>query len=227
MVFQPIVELADDSVYAQEALVRCSWPEYEQPPVLFDDAAHWNCSGQLGRMIREIAVPMCPGQRLFVNVHPTELDESFLVHPDDPIFAHDHEVYVELTEAVPVADVDRCSAVLKELRARAGIKVAIDDFGAGYSNLRILADLQPDIVKLDRGMIQGISTNLRQQQLATWIVRLCHDLGARVVAEGVETRDDLMAVRDTGLSYAQGFFLGRPEALRSSSGVNRVPLRAR
>jgi EAL domain-containing protein (putative c-di-GMP-specific phosphodiesterase class I) len=226
VVFQPIVELVDDSIYAQEALVRCSWPEYAEPPALFNDAAESNCTGQLGRMIREIAVPLCPGQRLFVNVHPGELDEGFLIHPDDPIFFHDHEVYVELTEAVPVADMDRCSVVLKELRRRAGIKLAIDDFGAGFSNLHILADLEPDVVKLDRGLIHGISANRRQQVLATWLVRLCHDLGARVVAEGIETRDDLMAVRDTGMSYAQGFFLGRPEALRSASGVSRVPFRA-
>jgi EAL domain-containing protein (putative c-di-GMP-specific phosphodiesterase class I) len=226
VVFQPIVALSDDSVFAQEALVRCTRPEWRYPPALFDEAAAWNCTGELGRMIREIAVPQVRGQRLFVNVHPGELDQSFLMHPDDPIFAHDNEIFLELTESLPLTDLARSSAALRELRERTGVQVAIDDLGSGYSNLRAITELEPAFVKLDRGLIHGISRNVRQQKMAGWLVRMCADLGARVVAEGVETEEDLAAVRDAGIDFAQGFLLGRPSAARTVSGVCPV-VRAR
>ena len=230
VVFQPIIDLADDSVFAHEALVRCSIPEYAHPTTLFDRAEAGNCTARLGRMIREKAMPLSAGERIFVNVHPSEVLESLLARADDPIFSHDAEVVLELTEALPIDDIKGCAAVLRQIREHAHIRLAIDDFGCGYSNLRVIADLEPEVVKLDRGLVHGMSKSHRQQLLARWLVQLCDQLGAVVVAEGIEEPDDLLAVRDAGIAYAQGFLLGRPAPRFSPSSVPvsmTLPTRAR
>ncbi len=96
-VFQPIVNLATGQIFAQEALVRCALPQFASPLVLFEHAVASRATGRLGRMIREIAVPLCSGVPIFVNLHPSELEEGWLVRPDDPVFSHDHDIYLELT----------------------------------------------------------------------------------------------------------------------------------
>ncbi len=210
VVFQPIVNMTNGRAFAYEALVRCRLPELRVPTVLFERAVLLGCVGRLGRMIREIAMPLMSGEALFVNVHPLELQEGWLVRPDDPIYLHDHDVYVEVTESVPLTHYDLCLNVLKEMRARSGVHLVVDDLGAGYSNLKRIADLEPRVVKLDRGLIIGIERNRRQQQLVKSVVRLCTELGARVVAEGIETTDEFKAVTDTGAHFGQGYLFAKP-----------------
>ena len=210
VVFQPIVSLKRRELYAYEALVRCSVPEYRNPLVLFDKAVDTGCTGRLGRMIREICVPFGSGMPLFVNIHPNELSEGWLIRPDDPVFSHDHDVFLEVTESVPLSHSDLCTGVLKEVCTRGGIYLAVDDLGSGYSNLKHIADLEPAVVKLDRALIAGIDKNPRQHELVSAVVDLCIRLGAKVVAEGVETAAEYRAVVDTGAPYGQGYLFARP-----------------
>lgn len=210
VVFQPIVILETGRVYAYEALVRCRLPQYQNPLVLFEHAVSNGCAGRLGRMIREIAVPLCTGKPLFLNVHPQELTESWIVRPDDPIFVHDHDLYLEITESVPITHFELCNSVLEEVRTRGGVQLVVDDLGAGYSNLKRIVDLSPKVVKLDRELIAGLHTSVRQQQLVRRLVKLCDELSADVVAEGVETQDEYSALLDTGARFAQGYWFARP-----------------
>lgn len=210
VVFQPIVHMHDGSVFAQEALVRCRLPEFQPPPRLFDYAVASGCTGRLGRIIRELALVGCGRAPVFVNVHPAELQEAWLVRPDDPIFSHDFDVYVEITESVPMLHFDLCMSVLREIRGRGGVHLVVDDLGAGYSNLKHILDLEPSVVKLDRNLIIGIERSIRQQKLIGNIVKMCEDLSARVVAEGIETPDEYAALVDTGVHYAQGYLFARP-----------------
>lgn len=210
VVFQPIVDLSDGSLFAYEALVRCKVPRFAYPPALFEHAVQSGCTGRLGRMIREIAVPLCEGLPVFLNVHPRELEEGWLVRPDDPVFQHDHDVFLEITEAVPMTHFDLCWNVLKELRSRGGVHLVVDDLGAGYSNLKCIADLEPKVVKLDRGLIAGLDRNTRQQRLVGSVVQLCKDLGALVVAEGIETDGEFAALCDSGAHLGQGYLFARP-----------------
>lgn len=210
VVFQPIVDLETRKSFAYEALVRCAVPQYASPPVLFERAALLGCAGRLGRMVREIAVPLAAGNPLFINIDPQELNEGWLVRPDDPLYLHDSEIYLEITESVPLTHFDLVMSVLREVKSRGDVKLVVDDLGAGYSNLKSIADLAPNIVKLDRGLICGIDRSLRQRQLVTSVVRLCRELDAKVVAEGVETVSELSALRDTGADFAQGFLFARP-----------------
>jgi len=210
VVFQPIVRIDPFRIFAYEALVRCRVPEFKNPTVLFERAVADGCTGMLGRAIREVAMPLCGPKPIFVNVHPAELQEPWLLRPDDPMFLHDNDVYVEITEAVPFAHFELCHDVLRELRSRARMHLVVDDLGAGYSNLKSIADLEPKVVKIDRGVIVGIKHGSRQQKLVRGIVRLCEDLGAEVVAEGIETADEFRALRDAGIRLAQGYLFARP-----------------
>lgn len=210
VVFQPIVRMDSGQIFAHEALVRCRVAELASPPRLFEYAMSGGFVGRLGRMIRELAMPLSQGTPIFVNVHPQELQESWLVRPDDPLFSHDHDVFLEITESVPLTHFQLCLNVLRELRSRGGVHLVVDDLGAGYSNLKTIADLEPLIVKLDRGLVAAIDKSKRQQQLVTSVVRLCVDLGAQVVAEGIETVEEFKALLDTGAHLGQGYLFARP-----------------
>ncbi|HMJ53405.1 MAG TPA: EAL domain-containing protein [Polyangiaceae bacterium] len=209
-VFQPIIDIHTGVAFATEALVRCRIPEFQDPLALFRHAVAAKCCGRLGRMIRDIAIPLCSGAPIFVNIHPNELSERWLVRPDDPIFGHDEQVFLEITESVPFTHFQLCLDVLKEVRSRGGVHLVVDDLGAGYSNLGRIADLEPKFVKLDRDLVTQLDRYPRRRQLVTSIVRLCVELGASVVAEGIETRDEYSAICDTGAQYGQGYLFARP-----------------
>jgi EAL domain-containing protein (putative c-di-GMP-specific phosphodiesterase class I) len=208
-VFQPIVHLDTGELFAYETLVRCGVPGFA-PIKLFERAAAEHSTGRLGRMIREIAVPLCGGTPVFFNLHPNELEDRWLVRPDDPIFSHDHDIYLEITESVPMTHFDLCMRVLREVCGRTGAHLVIDDLGAGYSNLKLIADLEPKIVKLDRALVQDLDRKPRQRKLVAIVVHLCNELGADVVAEGIETYDEFCAVCDCGAQYGQGYLFARP-----------------
>jgi len=212
VVFQPIVDVANGRLLAHEALVRCTRPEYASPPTLFEHAVKEGATGRLGRLIRDVAFSTCGDVPLFVNVHPEELASRWLVRTDDPLCFHTKAVFVEVTESAAFTHFDLCMGALKELCARTGAKLVIDDFGAGYSNLDRLVLLDPAVVKLDLALTRGVDANPRRQAVVRHITNLCRDLGARVVSEGVETLDELSCIRDLGVDYAQGYLLARPAA---------------
>ena len=208
VVFQPIVDLVEGDIFAYEALVRPTH-HFSDPPSLFEAAVAGRCCGELGRLIRNMSVQTCASQRLFLNIHPNELNEGWLVRPDDAIFQHTGNVYLEITESVPLSHFRLCRSILGEVRGK-GINLVVDDLGAGYSNLKYIADLAPEVVKLDRELIAGLTRNSRLERLVGSIVRMCADMGAQVVAEGIETEQELDAVIGTGAHFAQGYFLARP-----------------
>lgn len=210
VVFQPIVDLATTEIFAQEVLVRCGIEELRSPLVLFDHAMAQEACGRLGRMIRERALEVAPKVPMFTNIHPKELSSRWLVRPDDPISFHEAPVYLEITETAAFEHFELCQYVLREVCQRTGAKLVIDDFGAGYSSLSRIVELEPAVVKLDRSLIVRLHERPRSQILVRNVVRLCEELDATVVAEGVEELDELRAVIDAGVHYGQGFLLARP-----------------
>lgn len=210
VVFQPILELESRSIFAYEALTRCKWPEYANPAALFEQASTEDGCGRLGRIIRDVTFERAAGFPLFVNVHPDELSARWLVRPDDPLYVHDHHVFVEITESAAFTHYDLCRSVLREMSARGGVFLAVDDLGAGHSNLKRVLDLEPHVVKLDRALVTGLDTNKRQQILVRYVVELCRELGATVVAEGIETVEEFKAVVDVGVQFGQGFLFAKP-----------------
>ena len=212
VVFQPIVDVRTGATFAQEALVRCKRPEYAAPPVLFEHAVQESACGRLGRLIREVAFGTCGDAALFVNLHPEELSSRWLVRPDDPLCFHSAPVFLEITETAAFTHFDLCRSVLNELCRRTGALLVVDDFGAGHSNLQRVVDLEPAIVKLDLALVRDLQKHARKRAVVRHLVNLCNELGAQVVAEGIEALDELKCARDLGVDYAQGYLLARPAA---------------
>ncbi len=217
--YQPIFEVESGEQFALEALLR-PLEGFANPLEMIDAAVADARIGELGRRVRALAIRGCTDTPLFLNAHPHELDEPLLLDASEPMFAHRHDVFLEITEGTPLRHRRVSRDVVREL-SRRGVSVVVDDFGAGYSNLRYLADLEPKVVKLDREMLLDIEYSWRVMTMIRGIVRMAEDLGARVVAEGVETGVQLERVREAGVHYVQGYFLARP------SGVSIVPHRDR
>jgi EAL domain-containing protein (putative c-di-GMP-specific phosphodiesterase class I) len=209
IVYQPVVDLRTRKVFAYEALARPQVQDFPNPPALFAAAVEHACTGELGRVLRDLAIAGCSDYPLFLNIHPAELNERWIVQPNDPIYVHDRDIYLEITEGVPLSHFHLCRTILHEVRGR-GIYLVVDDLGAGYSNLKYIADLHPKVVKLDRDLIAGLTRDSRLFKLVSGIVVLCKQLDAMVVAEGIETPEELEAVIASGAQYGQGYLLARP-----------------
>ena len=209
VLFQPVVELCSGELLAYEAVTRPGSDAFESVESMIGAAVAAGRMGEFGRLIRRAAIDGCPDHPLFINVDPNELDHGWLVQPDDPLFFHDHPVHLEITESAPLDYFEQCRSVLTEVRDK-GISLIIDALGAGYSNLRHIADLEPEFVKIDRAMIDGLKRDSARFRLLRSIATLCSEMGAEVVAEGIETTEQLEAIREAGVRYGQGFLLGRP-----------------
>ncbi|MEM9195679.1 MAG: EAL domain-containing protein [Myxococcota bacterium] len=210
VLYQPLVHLWSTEIFAYEALVRSTAPGFTQPRALFAEAADASCAGALGRLARRLAFQGAPGAPLFVNVHPSELEEPWLIDSSDPIYHHSHSTYLELSESVPLSHSKVCRGVLEEIRRR-GVRLSIDDLGAGHSNLLYIAELEPAYVKLDGSLVRRAASDERARSLIRNVLRLCDELDAEVVAEGIEDRDTLRALVDIGVPFGQGYYLADPE----------------
>ncbi len=206
---QPVLELKTGRIYGYEALARCRVEQIASPLHLFAAAQEQHAITKLGRELRRQSVEAAKGATLFLNVHPWELDDQDIVAADDPIAKHTGKLVIEIPEGSPLLRYRFSDTNLKTLRSQ-GHAMALDDFGAGYSNFAYIAQLQPEIVKLDRELVAGATVGSRQQTLLRSLNELCRAQGAIVVAEGIETQDELDAVMASGIQLAQGYYLGRP-----------------
>ena len=131
-------------------------------------------------------------------------------------------IVVELTERSPVADYARLTAALAPLRS-AGVRLAIDDVGAGFSSMRHILRLSPELIKLDRSLVAGIDDNPGQKALFAAMLSFASHIGAGLVAEGIETSSELATLAELGVDTGQGYLLGRPSVLTAdwSRGQDR------
>ena len=222
LVYQPIFHARGGTVYAYEALARTSEARLPHPGVLFDVAERLDRIHELGRAIRGIAAEFIEKSGIpfaFVNVHPHELSDDALLLPEAPLSRHANEVVLEITERHSIEGVPELPRRIKALRAL-GYRLAIDDLGAGYAALATFATLEPDVVKLDISLIRGCDHQPVKQQLIRSMTGLCKELGAMVVAEGIETPAERDTAVDLGCDLLQGFLLGRPA---EGSDVPRRP----
>lgn len=214
MVFQPIVELATNQTIAVEALARFDITPYRTPDVWFTEAHQSDLGVELELLAIRLAIaqlPMLPEHvALTVNAGPQtavcpELRNLVLAAPRGRLI-------LELTEHSAIEDYPGLIAALRRLR-RAGTRVAIDDTGSGYSSLGHILKLAPDFIKLDRDLVSGVDVDPVRRALAASLVSFAAETGAQIIAEGVETRDELEVLRRLGVRNAQGYFLGRPAPL--------------
>jgi diguanylate cyclase (GGDEF)-like protein len=208
-VFQPLVALATGQVSGYEALAR-----FKQPPKRFPD--EWfNLAARVGlgaaleahAIKKALETPGRPnGAYLSLNLSPSTLraPEVQDVLPRDLT-----GLVIEVTEHELAADDVTLAADLAELRAR-GARVAVDDAGAGYAGLQQLMRVAPDLIKLDRSLVQNIDEDPAKQALVESFVRFGRRTGAQVVAEGIETEEELRVLADLDVTYGQGYFLAKP-----------------
>jgi EAL domain-containing protein (putative c-di-GMP-specific phosphodiesterase class I) len=212
LVYQPILLARDGTGYGYEALARTSEPRLPHPGVLFDVAERLDRVHELGRAIRGHAAEFIGKSGIpiaFVNVHPLELSDDALLRPDAPLSRHAHSVVLEITERQSIEGVPGLPGRIKALRTL-GYRLAIDDLGAGYAGLGTFAILEPDVVKLDMSLVRGCDHEPVKQQLIRSMTSLCKELGALVVAEGIETPAERDTVVELGCDLLQGYLLGRP-----------------
>jgi EAL domain-containing protein (putative c-di-GMP-specific phosphodiesterase class I)/CheY-like chemotaxis protein len=213
---QPIVDLETGAIDGVEALARFSPPPPEWGPlewfqeaeavglrVELEQAALERCLDELNRLPDRwfLAVNLSP------DTITTEATARTLRHEQSS------RIIVEITEHAPVTDYDEVFEALADFRSRGG-RLAIDDAGAGFASLRHVVALLPDVIKLDISLTRGIDKDRNRRALASAMISFATEIGATVVAEGIETPEVLEALRALGVRYGQGFHLGRPRRLR-------------
>jgi diguanylate cyclase (GGDEF)-like protein len=218
-VYQPIVHLPTGRIIGFEGLIR---PDpatgFADPGSLFAAAEVTGRSVELDLVCMEAVVAgaaAIPDPALAsINVSPRTLEApefsaSRLLALLDAARIDPSRVVLELTEHDAIDDIGRVRTVLEGCRA-AGIRIAADDVGAGNAGLRLLSQFRFDVVKIDLSLVQAGAGNLPVREVLDSIVKLAETWGALVVAEGVETTDQLATVRGLGIEAGQGYLLGRP-----------------
>lgn len=208
---QPVVELATGEIWGVEALSRFPGHPQPGPAAWFASAAADGRGVALEELALRTALDLVPrlpaGMCLTVNLSARALMEPSVQELLSP--AAGPCLVVELTEHEQVTSYPHLLEVLAALRA-AGLQLAIDDFGAGHSSLQHVLELEPDVVKLDLALVQGIGRDPRREALIEAVRGFCASTGTELVAEGVEDADDLAALVRMGVGLAQGWFLARP-----------------
>ncbi len=213
--FQPIISASTRTIHAYEALVRGPAGEGAGSVLAGLDADRVNVLDRVGR---PLAIAQAARLGLPCLLHLNCQPHSLADQPQDmaPTLAaaRAHGIALErlvfeATEDQAIRDHDAFAKTVNGYRAL-GIKIAIDDFGAGYSGLNLLAHFQPDIVKLDLDLVRGIASHGPRQAIVQAIVNACFDLGIEVIAEGIEGIEEYRWLTGVGVELFQGYLFGRP-----------------
>ncbi len=216
--FQPYVDAVLRTVVGHEALVRGAHGEsadavWQRVPEAERLAFDLRCRATALREAKRLGLDQT-GQMLNLNV----LANAIGVHGEHLLETLDVAVQlgfpcaslvIEITEVEYLENPAGLREVLRDLRG-IGFRTAIDDLGAGWSNMLMLAEMQPDLVKIDRTLIEGIDANPRQRVIVRSIKRACDDLGCSIVAEGIEAEAESQTLIDLGIHLQQGFLFSRP-----------------
>jgi EAL domain-containing protein (putative c-di-GMP-specific phosphodiesterase class I) len=218
LLFQPIIDTATGRMTGAEALARS--PLARDAESLFARARGARLAERLSRLIQRKALRSAgtwegslKGLALSINLLPADISrpgyEHWLLDEIAAAAIDPARIVLEITEGALLSDQVGVAARLAALRA-SGLRIAVDDLGSGYSSLSYLTSLPLDAVKIDRGMVAGIATDDRSRIVVKAVVGLARELGLRIVAEGVETAEQLALLADWGCDGFQGFFASPP-----------------
>ncbi len=214
IVYQPIVDLASMRTVSFEALTRFRKEPYRSPDHWFADAAAVGLGLEMELAAIRAAIAAFPrlpkDASLSVNASPGVVTSGLLEASLDA--RHLDRTIVEITEHAQVDDYAALRTALDPL-IRKGVKIAVDDAGAGFSGLRHIVQIAPDIIKMDMSLTRGIDEDRARRALASAMVYYGRETGAAVVAEGIETEGELLTLKLLGIHRGQGYLLGRPGAL--------------
>jgi EAL domain-containing protein (putative c-di-GMP-specific phosphodiesterase class I)/GGDEF domain-containing protein len=220
-VFQPIIDFRSHAYIGFEGLIRgpASTPLH-LPIQLFAAAERHGLRRKLERACREtvfrsFAQLQLPG-KLFINASPDCLDDELFLNGGTLDLLHQigispNRVVIELTENQRVTDYPDIHRALSHFRSM-GYQIAIDDLGEGFANLRMWSEIQPDFVKIDKHFINGIAEDNLKHHFVKAMQNLAESCSAKIVAEGIESEADCLAVRDLGIAFGQGYLIAMPIA---------------
>jgi EAL domain-containing protein (putative c-di-GMP-specific phosphodiesterase class I) len=217
VLFEPIVSLRGSEVIGYEALARGrAASELRNPAQMFEQAKQTGLTYELDCLCRHAALErihcLPPGKKLFLNCLPTSIGdpslrdeglvktlENYQLRPDDLV--------LEISEQESIENF----AIFREMRdswRELGIRIAVDDAGAGYASLEAIMEITPDFLKADMRLVRGIDTDPPRQEVLRALNAVARRIGAQVIAEGVETEDELRVLRQLGIPYGQGYHFG-------------------
>jgi len=223
ILFEPIANLATRDVLGYEALARGpSGTDLRTPGRFFQRAEESGLLFEADSLCRRRALAAArglpPGKKLFLNCLPAAIrDPAFygaaLQASLEQMRLRPTEVVFEISERESIGNF----AIFREARdhfASLGLGIAMDDMGAGYSSLEAVMELSPDFIKVDQSLVRSIDTDPPRQELLRSLNAVAGKLGARIIAEGIETREELDTLRELGVPLGQGYLLGRAAPLR-------------
>lgn len=218
MAFQPIVDVKAGTVVAYEALARGS---HGEPATSVLDRTLHNNRYSIDQRCREKAIAVSAS----LGILATEADLSINFYPNavyqpkqcllrtfnaaQSVSFPLNRVIFEITEVEEVRDHEHLRNIMTEYRSH-GLRVAIDDFGAGHSGLTLLSEFQPDIIKLDRALVSNLDQKPASRVIVRSITQVCRDLNIKIIAEGIEREEEMQTLCDLGIFTMQGYWFARP-----------------
>jgi len=218
--FQPIVDMKDNTIYGYETLARGVREDGSlvYPDELFSKSKRNDLNFKLDRLCRESSLKTAATkkvhQKVFINFIPTSIyDPEFCLSSTvkwaNQLEFDPSQIVFEVVETELVKDQKHLKKILEYYR-KEGFKIALDDVGEGYSSLNMLIELQPDIIKIDRNIIDGIDTNELKQSVYKALFNLAREHNITVLAEGVETKYELDMIQSIGVDLVQGYYFAKP-----------------
>ena len=220
--FQPIIDMNTNKIFAYEALTRGVLPNGElmYPDILFAKSARNDMNFTLDRMCRETALKTTAVKKIdakvFINFIPTSIYDPEFCLASTVKWAKQLEfdpknIVFEVVETQDVKDKEHLKTILNFYRNK-GFLIALDDVGEGYSSLNMIIDIKPDIIKVDRNIIENIDKDTMKQSIYKALRTICLDNNIKILAEGVETPYELEKIKEIGVDYAQGYYFAKPSA---------------
>ena len=229
-VFQPVFDLQTGEMIGMEALSRGPrGSEFESGETLFSLAERTELLVPLERVCRQRSLEAAANapldRQIFINLSPAAAsDPAFL----GPLFLEQvaacglapHRIVLEITERTYAVYEGLFREVLSRFRQQ-NFRIAVDDVGTGYSNLTSLAEIEPDYLKFDNVFVRGIDRRRTKQDLLEALMSFARKMKTKVIAEGIETREELKVLQSLGVPYGQGFLLARPMPIADIENVQR------
>lgn len=215
MAFQPIINIANQTIFAYEALVRGL--NQEPAAQIFDQINDTNryrfdqsCRAKAIKLAAELGMQSFLSINFLPNaVYSPELCIRTTLDAAETFGFPIEKIIFEITEGEKIEDKTHVREIVEYYKAK-GFKTAIDDFGAGYSGLNLLAEIQTDIIKLDMALIRHVDCDRIRQVIVKGIIQVCKELSITIIAEGVETYEELRTLQDFGIELFQGYYFAKP-----------------
>ena len=211
MAYQPIVQCSKRRIIAYEALMRSNEPSlpHRRGP---RRRQRLGTLPELGRAVRSLVaatLTKTPIPQVFINLHPLDLLDDELPASTSPLTRMASRVVLEITERASLDDIPEVQARVASLR-QLGFRIALDDVGAGYAGLNSIAQLEPEVMKIDMSLVRDMDVSDAKQKVIAAMATLCSEMNMMVIAEGVETVRERDALRRCGYDMMQGYLFAKP-----------------